>query len=139
MEYRLQEDKEFFPKHLILNGPLTDANYHLIKNQLQKSGQKQAGMDWRQVTSDQYYKMLVQLLSGGFCNNIQVPESLNMSREQKLAGRKLALIYLISNTLKVCDAPPVTQLMMSKTQQLMSETDGHCQTILSTVYSETDR
>ena len=41
MQYRLQEDKEFFPKHLILNGPLTDANYDLIKNQLQKAGQKQ--------------------------------------------------------------------------------------------------
>ena len=79
------------------------------------------------------------MLFGGLCTNIQVPENLTMSPEQKLAGRKVALIYLNSNTLKICDAPPVTQLMMSKTQQLMSETDGHCQTILSTVYSETDR
>ena len=45
-----------------------------------------------------------------------------MSPEQKLAGRKVALVYLISKTLKVCDAPPVTKLMMSKTQQLMSGT-----------------
>ena len=29
-------------KHLILAGPLTDANYDLIKNQLQKNGQKQS-------------------------------------------------------------------------------------------------
>ena len=41
MQYRLQEDKEMFPTHLILTGPLTDANYDLIKNQLKKAEQKQ--------------------------------------------------------------------------------------------------
>ena len=30
-----------FPTHLILTGPLTDANYDLIKNQLKKAEQKQ--------------------------------------------------------------------------------------------------
>ena len=77
----------------------------------------QSLVDKTEVTSEQYYK-----ISGGFCTNIQVPENLQMSPEQKLAGRKIALIYLISNTLKICDAPPVTHLMMTKTQQLMSGT-----------------
>ena len=79
-------------------------------------------MDKTEVTSEQYYKMLVQVIFGGFCTNIKVPENLQMSPEQKLAGRKIALIYLISNTLKICDAPPVTHLMMTKTQQLLSGT-----------------
>ena len=41
MKYRGQEEKEFFPKHLIVSGPITDANYDLIKNQLKKAGPKQ--------------------------------------------------------------------------------------------------
>ena len=45
-----------------------------------------------------------------------------MSPEQKMAGRKIAVIYLLSNTLKICNAPPVTNLMMKKTQQLLRGT-----------------
>ena len=79
-------------------------------------------MDKAEVTSVEYYQMLVQEISGGYCTSIQVPENLQMSSEQKLARRKIALIYLLSNTLKICDAPPVTHLMMTKTQQLLSGT-----------------
>ena len=55
MQYRLQEDKEFFPKHLILTGPMTDAKYDLIKNQLKKAGQKQ-----RQVWIGNIILVLIQ-------------------------------------------------------------------------------
>ena len=48
MKYRGQEEKEFSPKHLIVTGPVTDANYDLIKNQLTKSRTKtKTGLDWR--------------------------------------------------------------------------------------------
>ena len=38
--------------------------------------------DKTEITSEQYYNMLVQVISGGFCTNIQVPENLQMSPEQ---------------------------------------------------------